>query len=166
MTSNSSPMDGEVTKVGSGSIIMAHGHVAPGCKVGNGVIMANRASLSGDVLVEDDVVIGGMSGIHQFTRIGTCAMIGGLAKITQDVPPYMLVDGNPSGVHGINSVKLQRLNVSVETVALVKKAFKLLYREGLSTRQAMERIHAELPKVPEIEHLIKFIETSERGILK
>ena len=166
VTINSGTMDGEVTKVGSGSLIMAYCHVAHGCKVGNRVIMANNASLSGDVLVEDDVVIGGMSGIHQFTRIGTCAMIGGLAKITQDVPPYMLVDGNPSGVHGINSVKLQRLNVSVETVALVKKAFKLLYREGLSTRQAMERIHAELPKVPEIEHLIKFIETSERGILK
>ena len=166
VTINSGTMDGEVTKVGSGSLIMAYCHVAHGCKVGNRVIMANNASLSGDVLVEDDVVIGGMSGIHQFTRIGTCAMIGGMAKITQDVPPYMLVDGNPSGVHGINSVKLQRLNVSVETVALVKKAFKLLYREGLSTRQAMERIQAELPKVPEIEHLIKFIETSERGILK
>jgi UDP-N-acetylglucosamine acyltransferase len=166
VTINSGTMDGEVTKVGSGSLIMAYCHVAHGCKVGNRVIMANNASLSGDVLVEDDVVIGGMSGIHQFTRIGTCAMIGGMAKITQDVPPYMLVDGNPSGVHGINSVKLQRLNVSAETVALIKKAFKLLYREGLSTRQAMERIHAELPKGPEIEHLIKFIETSERGILK
>jgi UDP-N-acetylglucosamine acyltransferase len=166
VTINSGTADGEVTRIGSQSLIMAYCHVAHGCKVGNRVIMANNASLSGDVLVEDDVVIGGMSGIHQFTRIGTCAMIGGMAKITQDVPPYMLVDGNPSGVHGINSVKLQRLNVPAETVALVKKAFKLLYREGLSTRQAMEKIHVELPKTPEIERLIKFIETSERGILK
>ena len=78
----------------------------------------------------------------------------------------MLVDGNPSGVHGITSVKLQRLNVAAETIALVKKVFKLLYRDGLSTRQAMERIQVELPKTPEIERLIKFIETSERGILK
>ena len=166
VTVNSGTADGEVTKVGSNSLIMAYCHVAHGCKVGNRVIMANNASLSGDVLVEDDVVIGGMAGIHQFTRIGTCAMIGGMAKITQDVPPYMLVDGNPSGVHGINSVKLQRLNVSAETISLVKKAFKMLYRDGLSTRQAMERIQVELPKTPEIERIIKFIETSERGILK
>jgi len=166
VTVNSGTAEGEVTRVGANALIMAYCHVAHGCKVGNRVIMANNASLSGDVLVEDDVVIGGMSGIHQFTRIGTCAMIGGMAKITQDVPPYMLVDGNPSSAHGINSVKLQRLNVSAETVSLVKKAFKILYRDGLSTRQAMERIHAELPKAPEIEHLIKFIETSERGILK
>lgn len=166
VTINSGTADGEVTRVGSQTLIMAYCHVAHGCKVGNRVIMANNASLSGDVMVEDDVVIGGMSGIHQFTRIGTCAMIGGMAKITQDVPPYMLVDGNPSGVHGINSVKLQRLNVSVEAVALVKKAFKLLYREGLSTRQALEKIQTDLPKTPEIERLIKFVETSERGILK
>ena len=166
VTVNSGTADGEVTRVGSHSLIMAYCHVAHGCQVGNRVIMANNSALSGDVLVEDDVVIGGMSGVHQFTRIGTCAMIGGLAKITQDVPPYMLVDGNPSGVHGINSVKLQRMNVAPETVATVKKAFKILYRDGLSTRQAMERIHAELPKTPEIERLIKFIETSERGILK
>ncbi len=166
VTVNSGTADGEITKVGSNSLIMAYCHVAHGCKVGNRVIMANSAALSGDVLVEDDVVIGGMSGIHQFTRIGTCAMIGGMAKITQDVPPYMLVDGNPPGVHGINAIKLQRLNVVAETVAVVKKAFKILYRDGLSTRQAMERIHAELPKTPELEHLIKFIETSERGILK
>jgi len=166
VTVNSGTADGEVTRVGSHCHIMAYCHVAHGCKVGNRVIMANLASLSGDVLVEDDVVIGGMSGIHQFTRIGTCAMIGGLCKVTQDVPPFMLADGSPVGIHGINSVRLQRLNVPAETVALVKKAFKIIYRDGLSTRQALERLRAELTMVPELERLIKFIETSERGIVK
>ena len=166
VTVNSGTADGEVTKVGNQCHIMAYCHVAHGCKVGNRVIMANLASLSGDVLVEDDVVIGGMSGIHQFTRIGTCAMIGGLCKVTQDVPPYMLADGSPVGIHGINSVRLQRLNAPAETVATIKKAFKIIYRDGLSTRQALERIRAELQMVPELERLITFIETSERGIIK
>lgn len=166
VTVNSGTADGEVTRVGSHCHIMAYCHVAHGCRVGDRVIMANCASLSGDVLVENDVVIGGMTGIHQFTRIGCCAMVGGLAKITQDVPPYMLVDGSPAGIHGINSVKLQRMNVPAETVALIKKAFKVLCREGLSTRQALEKIRAEFAMTPEIEHLVTFIETSERGIIK
>jgi UDP-N-acetylglucosamine acyltransferase len=93
-------------------------------------------------------------------------MIGGMSRITQDVPPYMLVEGNPAVVHGINSIKLQRMNVPAETQALLKKLFKLLYREGLSTRQAMERIHAEVTVTPEVEHVVKFIESSERGIVK
>jgi UDP-N-acetylglucosamine acyltransferase len=166
VTVNSGTAEGEVTRVGAQCHIMAYCHVAHGSKVGNRVIMANGASLSGDVLVEDDVVIGGMTGIHQFTRIGGYAMVGGMAKITQDVPPFMLVDGAPAGVHGINSVKLQRLNVPAETQALIKKAFKVIYRDGLSTRQALEKIKAEFTMTPEIERLVKFIETSERGIIK
>lgn len=166
VTVNSGTAEGEVTRVGAQCHIMAYCHVAHGSKVGDRVIMANGASLSGDVLVEDDVVIGGMTGIHQFTRIGGFAMVGGMAKITQDVPPFMLVDGSPAGVHGINAIKLQRLNVPVETQALIKKAFKVIYRDGLSTRQALEKIRAELAMTPEIERLVKFIETSERGIIK
>jgi UDP-N-acetylglucosamine acyltransferase len=166
VTVNSGTAEGEVTRVGAQCHIMAYCHVAHGSKVGDRVIMANGASLSGDVLVEDDVVIGGMTGIHQFTRIGGFAMVGGMAKITQDVPPFMLVDGSPAGVHGINAIKLQRLNFPVETQALIKKAFKVIYRDGLSTRQALEKIRAELAMTPEIERLVKFIETSERGIIK
>ena len=166
VTINSGTADGEVTRVGSGTLIMAYCHVAHGCRVGDRVIMANQASLAGDVLVEDDVVIGGMTGIHQFTRIGGYAMVGGMVKVTQDVPPFMLVDGTPAGVFGINSVKLQRLNFAAETQASLKKAYKILYRDGLSTRQALERMKAELEMSPELERLIKFIETSERGIIK
>jgi UDP-N-acetylglucosamine acyltransferase len=145
---------------------MAYCHVAHGSKVGNRVIMANGASLSGDVLVDDDVTIGGMTGIHQFTRIGRFAMIGGMSRITQDVPPYMLVEGNPAAVHGINSIKLQRMNVPVETQSLLKKVFKVLYREGLSTRQALDKIRADVAMTPEVEYVVQFIESSERGIVK
>ena len=145
---------------------MAYCHVAHGCRVGDRVIMANAAALSGDVLVDDDATIGGMSGIHQFTRIGRMAMVGGLSRITQDVPPFMLIEGSPAAAYGINSVKMQRLNVSAETQAIVKKAYKLLYREGLSTRQAVDRIRSELPAVPEIVYLLEFIESSQRGIIK
>jgi UDP-N-acetylglucosamine acyltransferase len=145
---------------------MAYCHVAHGSTVGNRVIMANGASLSGDGLVEDDATIGGMTGIHQFTRIGRFAMVGGMSRITQDVPPYMLVEGNPAEARGINSVKLQRMDVPVDVQTALKKAYKILCREGLSTRQALEKMRAELAMSPEVECLIRFIESSERGIVK
>ena len=166
VTVNCGTADGEVTRVGSCCHIMAYCHVAHGSRVGNGVIMANGASLSGEVLVEDEATIGGMTGVHQFTRIGRMAMVGGMSRITQDVPPFMLVEGNPAAAHGINSVKLQRANVPADTQAVLKKAFKLLYRQGLSTSQAVERMRAELTLCPEIEHLLDFIAKSERGILR
>jgi UDP-N-acetylglucosamine acyltransferase len=166
VTINSGTADGEVTRVGSNCLIMAYCHVAHGSKVGNRVIMANCASLSGDGTVEDDATIGGMTGIHQFTRIGRFAMIGGMSRITQDVPPYMLVEGSPAEARGINSVKLQRMNISAEVQAALKKAYKILYRDGLSTRQAVERMRSELPPLPEVEYLLQFIESSERGIVK
>jgi UDP-N-acetylglucosamine acyltransferase len=166
VTVHSGTADGETTRVGGGCLIMAYCHVAHGSRVGNRVIMANAASLSGDVLVEDDAVIGGMTGIHQFTRIGRMAMVGGMSRITQDVPPFMLVEGNPAAAHGINSIKMQRANMPAETQATLKKAFRILYRDGLSTRQALERIRAELPSLPELQQLLTFIEASERGILK
>lgn len=166
VTINSGTADGEVTRVGSGCLVMAYCHVAHGSQVGNRVIMANGASLSGDGVIEDDATIGGMTGIHQFTRIGCFAMVGGMSRITQDVPPYMLVEGNPAEARGVNTIKLQRLNVSVEVQATLKKAYRILCREGLSTRQALEKMRAELAMSPEVEHLLKFIETSERGIVK
>ena len=116
--------------------------------------------------MEHDAVIGGMTGVHQFTRIGRMAMVGGMSRITQDVPPFMLVEGNPATAHGINSVKMQRSNMPAETQSALKKAFRFLYRDGLSTRQAVDRIRAELPAIPEVQHLLAFIDASERGILK
>ena len=158
--------DGEVTRIGVDCLILAYCHVAHGCRVGNRVTMANASALSGEVVVEDEAVLGGMTGIHQFTRIGRLAMVGGLSRITQDVPPFMLVEGNPAAARSPNTVGMERRGIPAESVTHMKKAYRLLYRDGLSTRQAVERIRAEIPSTPEIVHLLEFIETSERGIVK
>ncbi len=163
---HSGTKEGETTQVGSDDLILAYCHIAHGCKVGNRVTMANSSALSGEVVVEDEAVIGGMTGVHQFTRIGRLAMVGGLSRITQDVPPFMLIEGNPATARSVNTVGMERRGVSPESVASIKKAYRLLYREGLSTRQAVERIRSEVPACPEVSHLLSFIEASERGIIK
>ncbi len=166
VTVNGGTNEGEVTRVGSGCLLMISSHVAHACQVGNGVIMANSVALAGEVIVEDQVVIGGLTGVHQFTRIGRMCMIGGCSRINQDCPPFMMLEGNPPAVHGLNSVKLERCNVSEAARKALKDACRLLCREGLSTRQALERIAAEVPALPEVEHLVQFIQNSKRGIVK
>lgn len=163
---HSGTKEGETTQVGSDDLILAYCHIAHGCKVGNRVTMANSSALSGEVVVEDEAVIGGMTGVHQFTRIGRLAMVGGLSRITQDIPPFMLIEGNPATARSVNTVGMERRGVSPESVASIKRAYRLLYRDGLSTRQAVERIRAEVPACPEVAHLLSFIEASERGIIK
>jgi len=166
VTVNSGTEEGEVTKVGKKCHVMAYCHVAHGCKVGNEVIMANCATLAGYVTVEDMAVIGGLAAVHQFVRIGKMCMIGGCSKITQDCPPFMLVDGNPVSVHGPNSVGLKRRGINENAQRLIKEAYKILYRQNLSVSQAVEKIKAELSLCEEIEYLLKFIELSQRGIIK
>lgn len=156
--------DGEVTRVGGGCLIMAYCHVAHGCRVGNRVIMSNSTQLAGEVMVEDDAIIAGLCGVHQFCRIGTMAMVGGGARVTQDVPPYMLLSGDTT-VAGTNSVGLQRHNVPAETRSALKSAYRIIYREGLNRTQALDRVRAELPDSPEIRHLVAFYEQSQRGVL-
>jgi UDP-N-acetylglucosamine acyltransferase len=166
VTVNSGTTAAELTRVGADCHIMAYCHVAHGSKVGNGVIMANGASLSGHIVVEDLANIGGMTGIHQFVRIGRLCMIGGMSRIVKDCPPFMLVEGNPAEVRGVNAVGLQRRNFSAEAQTAIREAYRILYREQLSTRQAVERIRAELKLCPELESLLAFIAASERGIMK
>lgn len=166
VTVNAATNDGDVTRVGTDCHIMAYVHVAHDCTIGNEVIMANCATLAGHVKIEDQAVIGGLCGIHQFVRVGRLAITGGCSKITQDLPPYMMADGNPLEVPAINSIGLRRHGFSEEVEALIKAAHRILYREGLSTRQALEKIANEIKLVPEIQHLIDFIKSSERGIVK
>jgi UDP-N-acetylglucosamine acyltransferase len=166
VTVNSGTLDGEWTRVGSGCLLMANSHVGHGCEVGNGVIMANSVALAGHVKVEDMAIIGGLSGVHQFCRVGSMAMVGGLTKITQDLPPYMIADGNPAVVHGVNAIGLQRRQVPEETQKSMKKAFKFLYRSNLTTSEAVARIEKEIPACPHVAHLVEFVKASERGILK
>ncbi len=166
VTVNSGTNEGDITGVGNECYIMAYSHVAHQCKVGHNVIMANAATLAGHVTIEDYAVIGGLCGIHQFTRIGRMAIVGGCSKVTQDILPYMMADGNPAKTRGINSVGMQRHNLSEATRRHVKTLYKILYHEKLNMRQAVEKIQQVLPVIPEIQTILKFIETSTRGITR
>lgn len=166
VTVHSATGDGEVTRVGSHNNFLAYTHLAHNVQVGNHVIMSNVATLAGHVMVEDHVVIGGLAAIHQFCRVGRMAIIGGCSKVVQDVLPFMLADGSPAGTRTINKVGLERNGVSKEAQAAVKQAYKILFREGMNVSKALEKIESELPKLPEIQHLIQFARASERGITK
>ena len=166
VTVNSGTHEGEVTRVGADCHIMAYSHVAHACRVGNGVIMANGASLAGEVIVEDQAGIGGMTGVHQFVRIGRLCFIGGMSRIAKDCPPFMLIEGNPAEVRGVNTVGMERRGIGSEAQRAIKQAHQILFRQDLSTRQAVDKIKAELQGGPEIEQLLAFIAQSERGILK
>ncbi len=166
VTIHSATSDGEVTVVGSHNHILAYCHLAHNVQLGSHVIMSNVGTLAGHVTVEDHAVIGGLVAIHQFCRVGTMSMIGGCSKVVQDVPPYMLADGNPAQTRTVNKVGLERRGVSEEAQASLKQAYKILFREGLTISNALIKIEADLPKSPELEHLLNFARTSQRGLSK
>lgn len=166
VTVHSATGDGEVTRVGSHNHILAYSHIAHNVTVGSHVIMSNVATLAGHVIVEDYAVIGGLTAVHQFCRIGKMAITGGCSKVVQDVPPFMLADGNPAETKTINKVGLDRNEVPEETQAALKLAYRILFREGLTITNALARIEAELPLPPEVQHLVQFVRASERGISK
>lgn len=155
---------GGVTSLGDHCLMMAYSHVAHDCQLGNHVILANCVALSGHVTIEECAVIGGLSGMHQFVRIGAYCMIGGCSGIAQDVPPYMMAVGERAKVYGLNSIGLKRHNFSRESIKGLQKAHKILFRSKLSVKHAVERIKKEVPDCAEVDHLIEFIEGSERGI--
>jgi UDP-N-acetylglucosamine acyltransferase len=166
VTVHSATGDGESTRVGSHNHILAYCHVAHNVVLGSHVVMSNVATLAGHVTVEDHAVVGGLAAVHQFCRIGRMAIVGGCSKVVQDVPPYMLADGNPAETRTLNKVGLERNGVSDDTQAALKQAFRLLFREGLTISNALARMEAELKPFPEIQHLIAFTRASERGISK
>jgi UDP-N-acetylglucosamine acyltransferase len=166
VTINSATGDGEVTTVGSHNHILAYSHIAHNVTLGDHIIMSNVATLGGHITVGNQAIIGGLAAVHQFCRIGTMAIIGGCSKVTQDIPPYMLADGNPAQVRTINKVGLERYGVSEEAQAALKQAYKILFREGLTTANALSRIEAELPPLAELRHLVEFVRLSERGITR
>ena len=159
--------DGETT-VGDGNLFMAYSHVAHDCHVGNGVVMANAATLAGHVTVEDHAILGGLCAILQFTRIGAHVMIGGATSVTLDIPPYTIVTGDrrESRLRGLNLVGLKRHGFSDPTISGLKKAYKILALSGLKMAEAVEKMKAEVPSSPEVDHFISFIETSKRGVCR
>ncbi|MGE4357335.1 MAG: acyl-ACP--UDP-N-acetylglucosamine O-acyltransferase [Candidatus Omnitrophota bacterium] len=152
------------TVIGNNNLIMAYSHIAHDCRIGNGVIIANVGTLAGHVTIEDKAVIGGMVAIHQFVRVGKLAIIGGCSKVIQDVPPFSICDGHPAKVYGLNVVGLRRAGIKSEIRNSLKTALKLLFQSGLSISHALEEIEKRLPPCEEIEHLINFVKTSQRGI--
>jgi UDP-N-acetylglucosamine acyltransferase len=166
VTIHSATGDGEETVVGSYNHILAYSHIAHNVTLGNHVIMSNVATLAGHICVEDHAVIGGLAAVHQFCRIGAMAIVGGCSKVVQDVPPYMLADGNPAKTRTINKVGLERNGVSEPAQAALKQAHRILFREGLTIPNALAKIEADLPPLAEIKHLLEFVRASQRGISK
>ena len=165
-TVNRGTAPGAKTVVGHDGNFLAYSHIAHDCTVGNHVIFSNNGTLAVHVIVEDYAVIGGLSGVHQFCRIGRHSIIGGCTKIVQDVPPYMIADGNPAEVRGVNQVGLERRGFSSDDAKVLREAYRLLYRANLNVKQACEKIAAELGTPDVITHLVSFIESSQRGIIR
>jgi UDP-N-acetylglucosamine acyltransferase len=158
--------EGNETRVGTDCLLMAYIHIAHNCTLGNHVIMSNLASCAGHATVEDRVVIGGMAGVHQFVKIGRNAMVGGMSKLVQDVVPYTIVDGHPAKVVGLNNVGISRAGIPLESRRLIKKAYKILYRSGLSLAEAIAVIEQEVDSCEEVEHFLRFLRNAERGICR
>lgn len=152
------------TIVGHHGNFLAYSHIAHDCIVGDHVIFSNNGTLAGHVVVGDYAIMGGLTAVHQFCRIGAHAITGGCSKVVQDVPPYMIADGNPARVRAINSVGLSRRGFSEEAVASIKRAHRVLYREKRNHREALEILRSWPERGPEIEALIDFVASSERGI--
>ena len=165
--------DSGVTRIGSDNWIMAYVHIAHDVQLGNHTILANNATLAGHVQVGDWAIVGGLSGVHQFCKIGAHVMTGFQSHVSQDVPPYMTVSGNPLGLHGFNAEGLRRRGFSRERLGLVKLMHRLLYRDGLTLEQAKLAIAAlkgSLPGEPEadvdVARLLDFLALSTRGIVR
>lgn len=158
--------DGGVTRLGDDNWIMAYVHIAHDCQVGSHTIMANGATLGGHVHVGDWVFLGGLSGVHQFVRIGAHAMTGFQTRLAQDLPPYVTVAGNPAEAHGINSEGLKRRGFSGAAIMAIKNAYKTLYKSGLSFDQAKLVLQGQVGEHAELQLLVDFLSTSQRGIVR
>lgn len=152
------------TVVGSDCLFMAYSHVAHDCTIGDHVVMANSVALAGHVVIEDWVIIGGLAAMHQFVRVGCHAIVGGMSPIRKDVPPYTKASGNPASLYGLNSVGLDRRGFDAETRGVLRRAYRILFQSPMNVTQAVEQARLDLPQTPEVEHLLRFIETSQRGI--
>lgn len=154
------------TKIGSGGNFLAYSHIGHDCTVGDDVVFSNNGTLAGHVRVGDHAVMGGLTAVHQFCRIGRYAITGGCSKIVQDVPPFMIADGNPAEVRGVNLIGMERSAFPAEAVKAIKEAYRLIYRSKYNTRQAVEAMQKELAPRDEISQIIEFIQQSERGIIR
>ncbi len=161
-TINRGTTQSRVTRLGKGCLVMTYVHVAHDCHIGDGVILSNGVGLAGHITIDERAIIGGMTGVHQFVRIGAHAFIGAAGRIRKDVPPFCKADDGK--IYGLNTIGLQRAGFTPETLSALQQAYRLFYRSSLNIRQALERA-GDLPKLPEVEAFVRFIEQSERGVM-
>jgi UDP-N-acetylglucosamine acyltransferase len=157
---------GGVTDIGEENFIMAYSHIAHDCRIGSHVVLSNNATLGGHIIIGNYATVGGLVAIHQFVRIGDYAFVGGKAAVVKDIPPYMIASGDRAKLHGLNTIGLKRQGFTNRTVSLLKKAYRLIFRIGLTLNEAIERVNAEVEQIPEVISLVDFIKSSERGITR
>jgi len=158
--------EADYTRMGNDNVMLAYSHIAHDCVVGNHLVMSAQSALAGHVVVEDYVNIGWGSGVHQFCRVGAHAMIGAMSKVVQDVPPYIIADGNAAIARSINKVGLERNGFTVDRLEAVKQAFRVFYRAGHNRTQAFEKMHAHaLGTSEDFKRFLTFVERSERGVV-
>ncbi len=152
------------TEVGSDCLLMAYTHVAHDCVLGDHVIVSNAVNMAGHVLIEDWAIIGGVTPIHQFVRIGTHAFVGGGSRLAQDVPPFCRAAGSPARLYGLNSVGLERRGFSTDVRRSLKQAYKITFKSNLNISQGLRRVEEEVEQMPEVRRFVEFIRESERGV--
>jgi UDP-N-acetylglucosamine acyltransferase len=157
---------GGLTTVGDECFLMNYTHIAHDCRIGNRVVFANNATLAGHISIGNYATIGGLSALHQFVRVGEYAFVGGKAAVVKDIPPYVISAGDRARLHGLNSVGLKRHGFSTETINLLKKTYRIIFRIGLTIVEAVERVKAEVEQIPEVVKFIEFLESSERGVTR
>ncbi|MFL5502152.1 MAG: acyl-ACP--UDP-N-acetylglucosamine O-acyltransferase [Gemmatimonadaceae bacterium] len=153
------------TTVGRDCLLMSYVHLAHDCHIGDNVILSNVVQLAGHVTVEDRAIISGLSAAHQFVRIGRQSFIGGMSRVSKDIPPFLKAVGNPVRLYGLNTVGLQRSGMDEATIKELKRAYRLLFRSDLNVTQAIERAQEEIDNLPEVRELIRFVGASERGVV-
>jgi len=152
------------TTVGARCFIMTYVHLAHDCQVGDDVVIANATQCAGHVTIHDRAVLSGLNAVHQFVTIGSYAFVGGGSRVNQDIPPYVKAVGNPMELYGLNSIGLQRAGFSGDTIAALKRAYRLFFNSDLNLSQALDRARRELPASPEVARFLAFVESSERGV--
>ena len=157
---------GMVTRIGDDGLFMTYSHVAHDCTIGNSVILGNAVALAGHILIEDNAILSGYTGVHQFCRVGRNAYVGGASVVVKDVPPFTTVQGDRAKLVGLNLEGLKRKGLTAEEISNLKRSYRLLFRSGLILDQAIARVEAEVPHDPNVKHLIDFIKGSERGVTR
>ena len=154
------------TEIGNKNYLMAYSHVAHDCKLGNNIIMANSAGLAGHITIEDYAILGGIVGVHQHVRIGAYAMIGGQSAVVQDIPPYVSAAGNRAQLYGLNTIGLKRKGFSEDAINSLKKAYKIIFRSGLTQDEAFKKAQEEFPHSKEVNYFVNFMRDSKRGVTR